>query len=70
MESDFFDNPEIKIHLAHSFGTDTSNETFSPRGTIEIRNFKGPKFTAEQPDLSLQDLDRLKVCNLTKDKDE
>jgi hypothetical protein len=60
LESDFFDGPEVNIQLSHAFGKEDSSETFSPRGTIEIRSFKGPKFTAEQPDLSLQDLDLLK----------
>ncbi|CAG7719768.1 unnamed protein product [Allacma fusca] len=60
LESDFFDGPEVNIQISHAFGKEESSETFRPRGTVDIRSFKGPKFTAEQPDLSLQDLDLLK----------
>ena len=63
IESELFDSPEIKLQLAHAFSKDGANETFRPRGTVEIRSFRGPKFTTDQPDLTLEDLELLNVAH-------
>jgi len=61
VESDFFDTPEVKVDLWHAFGTSQDEGNFTVRGSILIRNFKGPKFTAEQVELSTTDLQKLKA---------
>ncbi|CAL8073200.1 unnamed protein product [Orchesella dallaii] len=61
LESDFFDNPEITLQLSHSFDNpDAGVLNFVPRGSITIRNFRGPRFTSSQKDLTLNDLNQLK----------
>jgi len=61
MESDFFDNPEISVQISHYFGADDpSDAAYTPRGTVVIRSFKGPRFTTTQKDLAENDLAEIK----------
>jgi hypothetical protein len=60
-ESDFFDSPEVRIDISHAFGHSVEEGNFSPRGSLLIRNFRGPKFTTEQKELSSADLQKLKA---------
>jgi len=61
MESDFFDNPEITVQLSHYFGPDDpSDASYTPRGTVIIRSFKGPRFTTTQKDIVENDFAKIK----------
>jgi len=61
LESDFFDNPEVTLQLSHSLdNADTGVLNFIPRGSVTIRNFRGPRFTSNQKDLTIEELNELK----------
>lgn len=69
MESDFFDNPEITVQLSHYFGSDDpSDASYTPRGTVVIRSFKGPRFTTTQKDIAETDFAKIMVIILYKIK--
>jgi hypothetical protein len=61
LESDFYDLADTEIRLSHGFGTSQTDGgmIISPRGTLVIKNFKGPKYTIEQNPFSKTDLDLL-----------
>lgn len=61
LESDFFDNPEVNLQISHCFD-DSENGIlkFVPRGSITIRNFRGPRYTSNQRDLTIEELNQLK----------
>ena len=63
LESDFYDLADTEIRLSHSFGSSQTDGGMvaTPRGTLVIKNFKGPKFTIDQNPLSQADLDSLEV---------
>jgi len=61
LESDFFDNPEVTLHLSHSLdNAEASVLNFLPRGSVTIRNFRGPRFTSNQKDLTIEEINQLK----------
>lgn len=62
MESDFFDNPEITVQLSHYFGPDEPSDAgYTPRGSVVIRSFKGPRFTTSQKDIADSDFLQIQV---------
>jgi len=58
--NDYFDNPEVTLKLEHAFGYGVDEVQFSPRGSLLIKNFKGPKYTTEQKEFSSVDFSKLK----------
>ncbi len=61
LESDLYETRELKIQLAHGFGQAFDEVEFQPRGSVIIKNFKGPKFSVEQSEVSGKILEKMKV---------
>ena len=61
MESDIYETRELNIKLAHGVGQAFDEVELQSRGSIVIRNFKGPKYSVDQGDLSEKFLENMKV---------
>jgi len=58
-ETEAFETRELKLHLSYGIGYSMEEVEFKPRGSITVRNFKGPKYTVQQEKIPVEELKKL-----------
>lgn len=63
LESDFYDLGETEIKLSYAYGTSQNDKDMisSPRGTLTIKSFRGPRYTIKQNPFNKVEWEKLEV---------